>query len=157
MKKHAYLLIVHNEFYLLQQLVEVLDDERNDIYIHVDKKVKDFDFESIKRLGRKSQIFFVKRIRVSWGGDSMVKCEYALLKEAFARGYQYYHLLSGVDFPIKSQAYIHDFFDQNKGTSYLHIIKDSSGDFDTTTQRNTEYRFLQNLIGRNAKPSNFVF
>lgn len=37
--KHAYLIIAHNEFDLLQKLISVLDDERNDIFIHIDKKV----------------------------------------------------------------------------------------------------------------------
>lgn len=36
---HAYLIIAHNEFEVLQKLVGALDDPRNDIYIHFDKKV----------------------------------------------------------------------------------------------------------------------
>lgn len=29
---HAYLIIAHNEFEVLQKLIEALDDPRNDIY-----------------------------------------------------------------------------------------------------------------------------
>ena len=39
--KHAYLILAHNEFGLLQTLVSCLDDPRNDIFIHIDKKVKE--------------------------------------------------------------------------------------------------------------------
>ena len=39
--KHAYLILAHHAFGLLQLLVETLDDPRNDIYVHVDRKVKE--------------------------------------------------------------------------------------------------------------------
>ena len=35
---HAYMIIAHNQFELLERLIAALDDERNDIYIHIDKK-----------------------------------------------------------------------------------------------------------------------
>ena len=34
--KHAYLILVHNDFEILGQLIRAIDDERNDIYIHFD-------------------------------------------------------------------------------------------------------------------------
>lgn len=50
----------------------------------------------------------------------MVEAEYALFETAAARGpYQYYHLLSGVDLPLKSQNYIHDFFDRHDGKEFI--------------------------------------
>lgn len=36
MKKHAYLIIAHNDFEILENLIILLDDMRNDIYIHID-------------------------------------------------------------------------------------------------------------------------
>ena len=50
MQKHAYMIIAHNEFDLLEILVRLLDDPRNDIYVHIDAKVKDFDFKSFQAL-----------------------------------------------------------------------------------------------------------
>lgn len=38
MEKHAYLIAAHSQFELLKKLIVLLDDERNDIYIHVDQK-----------------------------------------------------------------------------------------------------------------------
>lgn len=40
MQKHAYLIMSHNDFYILEKLLRLLDDRRNDIYVHIDKKVK---------------------------------------------------------------------------------------------------------------------
>ena len=39
--KHAYLIIAHHEFDILNKLIQAIDDERNDIFIHFDKKVID--------------------------------------------------------------------------------------------------------------------
>ena len=52
-----------------------------------------------------------ERISVEWGNFSQVECELLLMRTARKHGdYSYYHLLSGVDLPIKSQDYIHKFF-----------------------------------------------
>ena len=40
-QKHAYLLLTHQYSKVLEVLVRMIDDERNDIYVHIDKKVKD--------------------------------------------------------------------------------------------------------------------
>lgn len=42
----------------------------------------------------------------------LVKAEYALFHEAYYNEYiyDYYHLLSGADMPLKSQNEIHNFF-----------------------------------------------
>ena len=123
MNKHAYLIIAHNDFYILEKLLMLLDDERNDIYIHIDKKVKSFNLEYFQRICSKSHIKFIKRIKVYWGGYSQVQCELNLLKEASKNNYEYYHLLSGVDLPIKTQNYIHDYFNKNKGTEFIRFMK----------------------------------
>lgn len=36
--KHAYCIMAHGGWEQLQMLVNALDDERNDIYLHIDKK-----------------------------------------------------------------------------------------------------------------------
>ena len=56
MKKHAYLIMAHTQPELLKKLLQMLDDERNDIYLHIDKKVKNFDFDKFKNIAKKSKI-----------------------------------------------------------------------------------------------------
>lgn len=119
--KHAYLIIAHNNFYILEKLIMLLDDQRNDIYIHIDKKVKNFDFDKFENIAKKSTVFFTNRLSVNWGGFSQIKCELLMLKAATKGNYDYYHLLSGVDLPIKTQDYIHDFFDKNSGCEFVHF------------------------------------
>lgn len=119
--KHAYLIIAHNDFYILEKLLLLLDDKNNDIYVHIDKKVKDFAFDYYKNLIKKSNIYFTERIDVRWASFSQIECELLLLKEATKNKYDYYHLLSGVDLPLTSQDKIHEFFQNNNGKEFVHF------------------------------------
>lgn len=119
--KHAYLIIAHNNFEILKKLIALLDDPRNDIYIHISSKVRNFKFDEMKAFAKKSNLIFTERINVRWGGYSMIQCELLLLNAAIRKEYEYYHLLSGVDLPLKDQDYIHNFFDQNKDMVFLNL------------------------------------
>ena len=115
--KHAYLILAHGSFDLLRLLISRLDDERNDIFVHLDKKVKVLPELHAEHAGL---YFTEERVDVRWGDWTVVEAEYVLFATAVARGpYQYYHLLSGVDLPVKSQDYIHDFCDTHQGTEFI--------------------------------------
>lgn len=118
--KFAYLIIAHNEPKIFASLVSLLDDERNDIFVHVDKKADISQFNTVKPA--KSKLYFVERHAVYWGGQSQIVVELELLRAARAKQeYDYYHLLSGVDLPLKSQDYIHAFFAQHIGKEFVGI------------------------------------
>lgn len=68
MGKHAYLIMAHNNFDILRRLCSCLDHERNDLYIHIDAKVKNFNEELIHTCVKKSSVYFTRRISVTWGG-----------------------------------------------------------------------------------------
>jgi len=115
--KHAYLILAHHEFGLLQTLIDCLDDARNDIYVHLDKKVKVLPELHIEKA---NLVVINQRVDIRWADYSMVEAEFALFKEAQKNGpYAYYHLLSGVDLPLKSQDYIHRFFEDNQGKEFV--------------------------------------
>lgn len=118
--KHAYLIIAHANPFVLERLIQLLDDNRNDIYIHVDKKSNDFDFDFFRLLPKKSTVIFTERIDVRWGHISQIETELTLFEAASQNGkYAYYHLISGADLPIKSQDYIHDFFANRAGYEFI--------------------------------------
>lgn len=123
--KHAYLIIAHNQFELLKKLIMLLDDERNDIYLHVDKKMSNFDATKIVGVCKKSRLIVLpKRISVHWGGYSIIRVEMELLKAATSHGYYaYYHLLSGVCLPLKNQDAIHEFFNRHNGKEFIDLWK----------------------------------
>lgn len=109
--KHAYLIIAHSEPEIFSVLVSLLDDSRNDIYVHIDKKTDISLFKTVQT--EYSKLFFLEnRIDVRWGDISQVATEFLLMETARQQGpYIYYHLISGVDLPLHSQDYIHSFIE----------------------------------------------
>lgn len=153
-RRHAYLIMAHHNFQQLNTLVGLLDDPRNDIYIHMDKKTTGFDPETIK--AKHSGLYFVEPIVVAWGGHSQIACEMHLFKNAGARHYMYYHLLSGIDLPIKTQDEIHAFFQEHAGQNFMEIDKNAmaTGEF---LVRIKYYYLFQNIIGKNQMAPNPTF
>ena len=121
-RRHAYLILAHKNFGQLRKLAGLLDDPRNDIYVHVDRKSASSPEEWLRGACKYSRLSLISpRISVSWGGVSIMRTELALLKAATQAGhYDYYHLLSGMDLPIKDQDTIHDFFDRHSGTEFIN-------------------------------------
>lgn len=122
MHMHAYLIIAHNEFEILKLLVASLDDARNDIYIHFDAKCEELPLLECME----SKLYIIKdRIDVRWGDFGIVEAEISLFEYAHGMQketgvtYQYYHLISGVDIPLKTQDYIHDFFNRNYSKEFM--------------------------------------
>lgn len=116
--KHAYLIMAHADPVHLQNLVNALDDERNDIFIHIDGKQDITKFKDIAC--KKSKLEFLKnRIDVFWGDPSQIDAEYALFHCVAGGRYSRVHLISGADYPIKSQDYIHDFFDKHNEEEFI--------------------------------------
>lgn len=149
MLKHAYLIMAHSQMELLYKLLELIDDYRNDIFLHVDKKCKEFNSKDCFQKIKKSKLFIVDRLNVEWGGDSQIKCMMALLEASYNTSqYGYYHLLSGADLPLKSQDEIHLFFEQNKGKQFVVLDENANNSF-SFKERISKYYFFQNILGRN--------
>lgn len=153
--KHAYLIMAHNQFDQLRKLVLLLDNPRNDIYVHIDLKSESFDQALFLDITKHASLFFIDRKKVTWGAFSQIKCEISLLENATKSYHDYYHLLSGLDLPIKSQDEIHAFFDSNQGTEFLYMHE---GVMERKNYRDRiqVYHLLQELIGK-KKSDSFLF
>lgn len=148
MNKHAYLIMAHNNWRNLETLIKLIDDDRNDIYIHIDRKTVEIDFQKIISIPKKSKIHVFSELKVYWGDYSQIKCELFLLEKSIKHNYSYYHLLSGSDLPIKSQNYIHDFFNKNFGCEFIHYQTDTFVQEKNIARRITLYHFLQSYRKR---------
>lgn len=122
--KHAYLIIAHGQFEILRNMISSIDDDRNDIFVHIDRKVVDIPELKVKR---SALYLLTERLDVRWGDYSQVQVELELFsfakKHEMGEGYQYYHLISGQDMPIKDQNYIHDFFDSHAGKEFIGFFQ----------------------------------
>lgn len=145
--KHAYLLIAHNQFELLKTLMSAIDYPYNDIYVHIDLKENDVNFDDIRSVIKFSDVYFLEnRLDIKWGEFSQIECELRLLEAATQKKYLYYHLMSGADMPLKSQKYIHDFFTENYDTEFIH--------FDAPTIDKETYQRVSKYVFFNRKNKN---
>lgn len=143
--KHAYLIIAHHEFEVLDKLIQALDDSRNDIFIHFDKKVKNLPSLTVK----KSNLYVLdNRIDIRWGHISQIKAEYVLFEAAYNQGtYTYYHLISGVHLPLQTQDYIHRFFEEQRNREIM--IHVSNCDLQTNQKMRRYNLFMRNFMHGN--------
>lgn len=128
MQKHAYLILAHANPEFLQTLVNCLDDPANDIFIHWDAKSGEIPHITA---GESGLLFTSERVSVHWGDFSVVEAEYALFREARRNGrYQYYHLISGADLPVKSQEEIHRQCSLAPETEYIGFATPAEGEIE---------------------------
>ncbi|TPF97428.1 hypothetical protein EP30_02205 [Bifidobacterium sp. UTCIF-39] len=141
MSRHAYLIIAHNRFDQLRALLRCLDDSRNVIFLHLDAKLGVVDRTQFDRQLQFAELRVLSnRVDVQWGDFSQIECELRLLEAATAEHCDYYHLMSGVDLPLQSQDAIHEYFDRNQGTEYVHF--DAPEVDRTTYERVAKYAFF---------------
>lgn len=133
MKRHAYLILAHNNFDVLRACLRMIDDQRNDVYILFDKKscVGCDVQKSLAAEVKKSKLVFVEPISVFWADFSLIEATMRLLKTACDNGvYSYLHYMQGADLPIKSQDEIHSFFADQQGKEFVHIdFNETMADF----------------------------
>ncbi len=143
MCKHAWMIMAHNQFDLLKKLLKSLDNEDADIFLHVDKKAA-FDMSILSSSLVKSQYFMTERIKVTWGGYSQIAAELLLLEKAVSTGhYEFYHLITGVDFPLKNIKEIQSFFDNHCGYEFISNEECTEKEL----ERIKYYYFFQDLFG----------
>ncbi|MBP9998184.1 MAG: hypothetical protein KBS67_02970 [Bacteroidales bacterium] len=157
MTKHAYLILAHKSKEQICKLLELLDHERNDIYLHLDGKSK-LKYSDFKSCCKKSGLFMATpRRTVSWGGVSIMRTELQLLRQATAGSYQYYHLLSGQDLPIKSQDAIHSFFDRNQGKEFLTLWENNEQTYNSFHYRTILPENNRFFLAKKLKTMNLIF
>lgn len=121
MKRHAYLILAHNQVEILKLLLNRLDVPENDIYIHLDLK-SDIKIEDLKTEVKNAKIFFADRISIQWGGYSIVEAMIKLLEISLNSEHIYYHFLSGVDLPLKDIREINAFYELHTGKQFIRFF-----------------------------------
>lgn len=143
--KHAFLIMAHKNTESFQTLLRQIDHEKVDIFIHMDRKNKDYNIELTTDVIKRAHVFHTQRLDVSWGGFSQIVAELTLLKLATSKGhYDYYHLLSGQDLLITSLEDFFVFFKDHQGIEFVNF---ESNFF--KHENRVKYYSLQDNIGRN--------
>lgn len=112
--KIAYLITAYHEYDHLKRLISALQDNSVSFYIHIDK-----NSSMPTNLTEFENVHFIKRQKVWWGGWSHQEAILNLMSQAVKQNYDYYSLISGSDYPIKSNQYLYDILE--KGGEFISI------------------------------------
>ncbi len=66
--KQAYLIMAHKCDLTFLTLLKMLDEEYNDIFIHMDSKNKSYNKQIAESNVLSARVFHTQRIKVTWGG-----------------------------------------------------------------------------------------
>lgn len=119
--RHAFLVMAYSNWNLLERLMMMLDDDKNHIYLHIDLKSSDFNEDRFKNILHNAKVTFIPREKIYWAGFSETWCEIRLIERALEDGFDYCHMLSGVDFPLKTMNQIDKFFCDNAGKEFIEF------------------------------------
>lgn len=120
--KIAHLILAHTAPGQLIRLVKKLSHKDACFFIHIDSKA---DIKLFGELAGMAHVTFVQpRADVKWGAYSIVQATINGFKAIQASGQKidFINLLSGVDYPLRSTQYIHDFFSANPGKNFMHSL-----------------------------------
>ena len=118
----AHLVLTHTNPEQLSRLIKRLAHDNADFYVHVDLKT---DIAPFLPIANMHNVHFVKnRVKVNWGGYSIVQATLNGFEEILASQitYDYINLLSGQDYPLKNTQEIHRFFINNPGKVFMHTL-----------------------------------
>lgn len=135
----AYLILCHKNPKQVEKLIQQLDDGNCDFFLHIDKKVDISPYQFTLK-----NIYYVpdsKRVDIKWASVEMVYATLLLMdlvRETHIK-YDYISLLSGQDFPIKSNVEIQSYLQDNKGFNFIEIVPRSDWRYKRYLKRNLLY------------------
>jgi hypothetical protein len=121
----AYLIMAHHHPAMLARLIRSLDGEDTSFFVHIDARN---DVAPFRSAAPPATVFLDDRVKVHWYGYSTVEATLRLLEAAFASGADRFVLLSGVDYPVASNARIRKTLSSDAEFIEIRFELDPAGD-----------------------------
>ncbi len=154
--KHAILILAHKNVEQLCRLVKYFDCHF-EVYIHIDKKQPIGIYEE-NILRAYPQVKLVSRdYDVNWGGTSVLESEMYLLRMAVDLGdADYFHLISGQDYPIRPLDHFLKFFEENAGKEFISYLHLPHPQWEDNTFRWLQYYYPYDYASGQENPRQWV-
>lgn len=111
--------MVHKSPELFGRIVHRLAQSNHYFFVHIDKKTLGYDvfLAAVKDV---ANVIFIDRMSVYHAGVSQIYCELALYRVAMGFPIQmdYFHLISGQDYPTRTNAQFDAYFEKHCGKSF---------------------------------------
>jgi hypothetical protein len=117
--KKAYVIMVHKSPAQVYRLINRLNDGESEFFVHIDKKADINQFRKLESFG--GIVHFTERFDATWGGYGIIKPSLSALRTIRDSGKDFKRimLLSGQDYPIKSNADIDRFFETSPYSNFI--------------------------------------
>ena len=118
----AYIVSAYHRLGQVARLVRRLNADGATFFVHVDKKTDDGAYASLESsLDDLPEVTFLERHTCHWGGFGHVRATLKGIDELLRRGedFDYAILLTGQDYPIKSNEFIERFFEAQQPRSFM--------------------------------------
>lgn len=139
--KHAILILAHKDFAQLIHLVEYFQRDCF-VFIHLDKKFPVSDQERAELYSYLQVKGVYAEYSVHWGGFCILRSEIFLLEKALsACDADYFHLISGQDYPIRPLDTFLEFWEKNAGKDFLQYVHLPHPKWDRNTFSRFQYYY----------------
>lgn len=156
--KLAYVLLAHQHPDLIIRLVERLTQHDSYVVIHYDLNGGEvaFDYLQSALIYLQDKVFWAKRIKVGWGEWSIIQATLNCLSILAEHDLEldYIHLLSGADYPTRSEVEFKKFLAHNFGTEYIQAVDISREQWVTGGLSHERYQY-RHFINWQKRPALF--
>ncbi|RZL62014.1 MAG: hypothetical protein EOO93_10895 [Pedobacter sp.] len=121
--KKAYIIMAHKYPTHLHRLVDRLNDGFSHFFIHIDSKSDMSQFDSLKEYG--ARLLFIDRFDARWGkyGITLPLLEGLRQIKSCSETFDRIVVLSGQDYPIKSNKAIDDFYRDSPHSIFINFLQ----------------------------------
>lgn len=160
----AHLILTHKNPAQLERLLKALDHPAFDLYVHLDRKT---DIAPFQYLAKRERVYFIRnRTKIYWAGFGTIQATFNGFREIPIDNYDYVNVISGQDFPLKSAAYIYEYFAQRPGKEFI-TCQSIDGEWASAAPRIRTYSLInwkipgkfriEKLVNRFFLPRKFPF
>jgi hypothetical protein len=123
--KLAFIILAHRDPDNVARLAERVGATGATVAVHYDRKASGADFAALhSRLAGSPNIVFAERVDVTWGQWSIVRATLNAIAalEATKIDFDYVHLMSGMDYPIRPIEWFDAFLTRYAGTEFVEAV-----------------------------------
>lgn len=156
----AYIILAHQYPEQLVRLISRLNTETTSFFVHIDQKTSDEIYHQVTtHLSDLPNVYFLQRYKCYWAEFGPVKATLEGIKEIVNQNipFDYVSLLTGQDYPIKTNKQIEEFLQKNQGKSFIayeplpRAVWGGNGGFDRVNY--WHFRVFSRRVSFPPKPS----
>lgn len=115
----CYIILAHDRINDVVRLIDRLNFQDTSFVVHIDIKCNE-DLSPIKKY---SNVRLLHSYDIRWGGISQIEALNYCCEEALKLKSDYFVLLSGSDYPVKSAQYIHRYFESHSKYNFIEGLR----------------------------------